>query len=109
MQTALGDRAVAIARELTKVHEQIWRGQLSAAEGYFSGTEPRGEFTLVVEGKAGRPAQWSEDKVQIALKFGIKLDVSPAALAKRLSEESGWDRKELYSLITAMKKTDDSG
>ncbi len=109
MQTALGDRAIAVARELTKVHEQIWRGQLSAAERYFSGTEPRGEFTLVVEGKAGRPAQWSEDKVQIALKFGIKLDVSPAALAKRLSEESGWDRKELYSLITAMKKTDDSG
>jgi 16S rRNA (cytidine1402-2'-O)-methyltransferase len=45
---ALGDRRVAVCRELTKLHEEIWRGTLSGALAHF--TEPRGEFTIVIEG-----------------------------------------------------------
>ena len=45
---ALGDRRVAVCRELTKLHEETFRGTLSEALAHF--TEPRGEFTLVVEG-----------------------------------------------------------
>jgi 16S rRNA (cytidine1402-2'-O)-methyltransferase len=45
---ALGDRSVAVARELTKVHEEIWRGTLTEAMSHFA--RPRGEFTLVIEG-----------------------------------------------------------
>ena len=44
----LGDRRVAVCRELTKVHEEVFRGQLSEALPRF--TEPRGEFTLIMEG-----------------------------------------------------------
>jgi 16S rRNA (cytidine1402-2'-O)-methyltransferase len=44
-----GERRVAIARELTKIHEEIFRGSISEALGHFSG-EVRGELTLVVEG-----------------------------------------------------------
>lgn len=46
----LGDRRVAVCRELTKLHEEIWRGTLSEAIEAFA--EPRGEFTLVIEGAA---------------------------------------------------------
>jgi 16S rRNA (cytidine1402-2'-O)-methyltransferase len=51
-----GERRVAVARELTKIHEEIFRGSISEALGHFPG-EVRGELTLVVEGaEAGRNA-----------------------------------------------------
>ncbi len=43
---ALGDPALAVCRELTKLHEEVWRGTASDALDYF--TEPRGEFTIVI-------------------------------------------------------------
>jgi len=44
----LGDRRVCVCRELTKVHEEIFRGRVSQAKQHF--VEPRGEFSLVIEG-----------------------------------------------------------
>src|SRR5512138_2339207 len=58
MQTTLGDRQIAVARELTKLHEEIWRGSIAEAMEHF--TEPRGEFVLVVEGnKRDATGKWS--------------------------------------------------
>jgi len=45
----LGDRRISVGRELTKVHEEIFRGRVSQAGEHF--VEPRGEFSLVIEGK----------------------------------------------------------
>ena len=52
---ALGDRRIAACRELTKLYEEIWRGSIAEAIVYF--TEPRGEFTLVIEGGAPPAAE----------------------------------------------------
>lgn len=105
LESVLGDRKIAIARELTKLHEQIWRGTLSAGLDYFTNNEPRGEFTLTLAGKERQAVPpWSEKKVMIAIKFGLKLGEPPPALAKKVSDESGWNRKEIYSLIMETKK-----
>jgi 16S rRNA (cytidine1402-2'-O)-methyltransferase len=104
LAAVLGDRKIAVARELTKVHEQIWRGTLSQACEYFTDNEPRGEFTLVVAGKKEEKQQWAEDKVMIAIKFGLKLGESPTALAKRVALESGWERKEIYKRIIDLRE-----
>jgi 16S rRNA (cytidine1402-2'-O)-methyltransferase len=105
LESGLGDRRVAVARELTKLHEQIWRGKLSTARTYFTENEPRGEFTLVVAGKTKDEKQnWTEDKLMVAIKFGLKFGESPSMLAKRVAAESGWDRKEIYRIITSQKK-----
>ncbi len=45
----LGDRRISVCRELTKVHEEVFRGRVSQAREHFA--EPRGEFSLVIEGK----------------------------------------------------------
>ena len=103
LEAGLGDRQVAVARELTKLHEEIWRGWLSAARVYFTENEPRGEFTLVLAGRTKDEKQkWTEDKLMIAIKFGLKLGESPSALAKRVAEESGWNRRDIYKRISAL-------
>ena len=104
LESALGDRKIAIARELTKVHEEIWRGTISGARQYFGEHEPLGEFTLVLAGKdKNEKHKWTEDKVRIAIKFGLKLGEAPSALAKRIAEESGWERQEIYKLALDLK------
>ena len=105
LEFCLGDRQIAVARELTKVHEEIWRGKISAAIEHFTQNEPRGEFTLVVAGKTKSEKQkWTEEKVMIAVKFGLKFGESPSALAKRVAQESGWERQEIYKRITSMEE-----
>jgi 16S rRNA (cytidine1402-2'-O)-methyltransferase len=95
----LGDRSIAVARELTKLHEEIWRGSISGAKDHFTTHEPRGEFTLVIAGKAPEETKWSEDKIKLAIKVGIKLGEPPSALAKRLAHESGWERRVIYQMM----------
>jgi 16S rRNA (cytidine1402-2'-O)-methyltransferase len=49
IEEILGDRRISVCRELTKIHEEIFRGRVSQAKEHF--VEPRGEFSLVIEGK----------------------------------------------------------
>ena len=63
----LGDRDAAVARELTKLHEEIFRGKLSQALAYFTANPPRGEFTLVIGGHTASTEPWSEDRLRTVL------------------------------------------
>lgn len=68
---ALGDdRGVALCRELTKLHEEVWRGTLAGAVAYTDpdagGTEPRGEYVVVLEG-APPPPEATDDALRDAL------------------------------------------
>ncbi len=53
MRSVLGDRRLTLCRELTKVHEEVWRTTVGGALERYEREEPRGEFTLVVEGSSG--------------------------------------------------------
>jgi len=59
LQAGLGDRPIAVARELTKLHEEIVRGSIGQALAHFSAQPPRGEITLVIEGNKAQTV-WSE-------------------------------------------------
>jgi len=49
--TILGNRRLVVCREMTKIHEEVFRGTAEQARKHFA--EPRGEFTLVIEGYTG--------------------------------------------------------
>jgi 16S rRNA (cytidine1402-2'-O)-methyltransferase len=103
----LGDRRVAIGRELTKLHEEIYRGNLSQAIQHFNQVAPRGEFTLVLAGDTIRVERWSIERLLLELKARQSLGESSSQLAAHLAAQSGWSRREIYQLLleTQGKKT----
>jgi 16S rRNA (cytidine1402-2'-O)-methyltransferase len=97
LEAVLGDRQIALARELTKLHEEIWRGKSSEARQYFK--TPRGEFVLVVAGKMKEIREkWAEEKLLAAIGRDLKAGESPSALAAKLAVDSGWARRDIYKL-----------
>lgn len=104
LETILGDRQMAVARELTKLHEEILRMPIARARRHFDEHPPRGEFTLVVAGNHPQEAEkWSEAHLMLAIMTGLNRDEASAALAARLASESGWERREVYKLIAMIK------
>ena len=94
-----GDRRLAIACELTKKYEEVWRGVVSEAVARFRQTRPRGEFTLVL---AGAPSQaepsWEETRVRQALAELIESGVSRRDAAAQVSQMAGWSKRAVYRL-----------
>jgi 16S rRNA (cytidine1402-2'-O)-methyltransferase len=96
IEIVLGDRHIAVAREITKLHEEIWRGPVSAARGHFSG-EVRGEITLVIAG-APPPPPWQEARVRKAVAELMDRGISHREAVKQVSQTSGWSRRDIYQL-----------
>jgi 16S rRNA (cytidine1402-2'-O)-methyltransferase len=100
----LGDRRICVAREMTKMFEEFWRGNVSGALAYFRSQPARGEFTLVVAGAEKNAGAWTESQTVAAIKSGLEAGESPSRLSKRLVEESGWNKREIYRLIQEIKE-----
>ncbi|MBI4302993.1 MAG: 16S rRNA (cytidine(1402)-2'-O)-methyltransferase [Chloroflexi bacterium] len=91
----LGNRRLAVCHELTKMHEEVFRGTVSEAIDHF--VEPKGEFTLVIEGKPESEPPPIED-VEKQLRQ-LQLDGATAREAiGRLSSQTGRSKRELYRL-----------
>jgi len=102
--SVLGDRQICVAREMTKMFEEYWRGPISGAIEHFKSKEPRGEFTLVVAGKAKEERTlWTEEALLKAIKKELKKDKSAKEISSELAEQSGWNKKEIYALINLNK------
>ena len=90
----LGDRKIAICRELTKIHEEVSRGTISQAIKHF--TKPRGEFTLVIEGKGKRDKPQLTEDIERQLHYMYQSGVTAKEAIAKISGETGLPRKELY-------------
>ena len=102
--SVLGDRQICVAREMTKLYEEFWRGPVSGAIKYFKSKEPRGEFTLVVEGQRTEDkGRWTEVKLLKAVKKELKAGKPAKEISIELAELSGWNKKEVYNLINQNK------
>lgn len=101
MESVLGDRKISLARELTKLHEEVIRTTLPEAVEFYQQNEPRGEFVLVVEGK-------SEEEKAVTLPQALELvdalvqkgePLSKAA--KDVARQTGLKKGDLYSAYLA--------
>jgi 16S rRNA (cytidine1402-2'-O)-methyltransferase len=105
LEKELGDRPLAIARELTKLHEEIFRGRISQARDFYQEHAPKGEFSLVVGGHPpGGIVAWQKEQVQAAIEERLSKGMPPAEIASQLAIESGWKRREIYRLVMEINK-----
>ncbi|HIY09553.1 MAG TPA: 16S rRNA (cytidine(1402)-2'-O)-methyltransferase [Firmicutes bacterium] len=99
MAQILGDRPLAVARELTKLHEEIWRTTLGEAAARYAQEPPRGELVLVVGG-AEKPAQ-EEVPLEEALAQVASLQAQGVPLkeaARQVAAATGLRKNQLYQL-----------
>jgi 16S rRNA (cytidine1402-2'-O)-methyltransferase len=99
LEATLGDRPAAVARELTKRHEQIFRGPLSAARAHFADKEILGEITLVIGGAtAEAAAPWDSARVRAEVAELVAGGVKRKEAARLVADLSGWPQRDVYRL-----------
>ena len=98
VEKELGDRQLVVARELTKLHEEIWRGSVSGAEAYFEEGQVRGEITVVIAGASEEALMWDEKQVLEAMEAQLARGVRRKKAANLIAQRSGWRPRDVYDL-----------
>ena len=98
----LGNRNVAICRELTKLHEEIKRGKIDELIDYFKNTAPKGEFVLVIEGKQQEhidrenKEKWENLSIKDHILNVMESGISKKEAIKYVAKERGLNKNEVY-------------
>jgi 16S rRNA (cytidine1402-2'-O)-methyltransferase len=100
----LGNRQICVAREMTKMFEEYWRGNVRGAVDHFRSQPPKGEFTLVISGQSSvQHGRWSEEQLLKAVQKELEDEKSAKDISVDLAKQSGWNKKEIYALINQNK------
>lgn len=97
-------RRVALARELTKLHEDVWRGALTEAAAHLAATPPRGEYVVVLEG-APRAAMSTDDQILDALRQALGRGADRRTAIAEVMASTGAPKKRVYDLALTLPRT----
>ncbi len=108
--SALGERRIAVCREMTKLHEEVFRGTASEAIQYFSGGRIRGEIVLVIEGAPEQTTEVSDETIAESIAHLGRDGLSGRSLVEAVVDATGAQRRRVYRLVTSSQadKADDS-
>ena len=96
------ERKAALCRELTKVHEEVWRTTLGEAAARYREQEPRGEFVLVVEGAPAPAAAQESYTLEEAAELARALQaggMSSSEAAREAAQATGLRKGDIYRLL----------
>ena len=101
MHSVLGERKIALCRELTKLNEEIMRTTLSGALEYYSTNSPRGEYVLVVEGstKNDNDAFWVNLSIEDHVEFYVKQGMKKMDAIKSVAKDRDVAKNEIYKIV----------
>lgn len=101
------ERRVAVARELTKLHEEVWRGTAADAAAHFGANEPIGEFVVVIEGAA--PAAPADDEqIARAVDAALAAGMSVRDAADHVAERLDVPRRSAYRIALSRRGSGDT-
>lgn len=97
------DRSAAVARELTKAHEEFARGTLAELLAYYRDAAPRGEVVVLVAGApdAGEPSDAVEESARALARALLRSGRRPSTVAREIASELGLPRNRAYELVLA--------
>lgn len=99
---ALGDRRVALCRELTKLHETVQRGTLTEMIAFYQQNDPRGEYVIVVEGSAEeKPVEafWQNLSVAAHVDHYVQTGMTKKDAIKAVAADRGVAKNEIYQQV----------
>lgn len=99
-------RRVALAREITKLHEEVWRGSLAEACVHVDAVEPRGEYVVVLEG-APAPAEATDERIVNLLRTAIEGGADRRAAIATVMQATGAAKRRVYDLALTIPRTTD--
>ena len=100
MYKYFGERNITIVRELTKIHETVFKTTLSSAAQYYRENTPRGEFVLIIEGAKEEKTAYTLDEAVDLAKQLLSEGNSASVAAKEAARISGIKKGDIYRLIT---------
>ena len=109
LEEALGNRNIAVCRELTKIYEQIFRGNIKESIEYFSENKPKGEFVLVVEGKTDEEIKkeneekWADLSIEDHIIKYIKEGKTKKEAIKIVALDRDMPKSEVYKYSISIK------
>jgi 16S rRNA (cytidine1402-2'-O)-methyltransferase len=98
------ERQIALARELTKLHEETWRGDLSAATAHVAETPPRGEYVLVVEGASDVVVAATDDAISAALRMALAHGADRRTAIATVTASTGATKRRVYDLALTIPR-----
>lgn len=101
--SVFGNRSIAVCRELTKMHEEVFRGNVQNALDHIQEHPPLGEFVLIIAGNA-TSTDWDDEQIDSAITSGLAENIKSTTLATIISRDSGVAKKEIYRRIEDRKK-----
>ena len=101
MYQVLGDRKITLARELTKIYEEVIRTTLSQAVALFEEKAPKGEFVLVVEGMVEEEQSLTFEQALELIQVLVDKGEPLSKAAKDVARQTGFKKGELYSRFLA--------
>jgi 16S rRNA (cytidine1402-2'-O)-methyltransferase len=96
------DRQIVLARELTKLYEEFWRGSLEEAIAHYQQREPQGEYTLVVAGHPPSQTLLTQAQLKAELEQLIRQGVSRSQASRQLTKYTSLNRRQVYQIALAI-------
>jgi 16S rRNA (cytidine1402-2'-O)-methyltransferase len=97
------DRHLVLARELTKLHEEVWRGTLAEAVAHLAASEPRGEYVVVLAG-APPAAAADDDSIRAALLDALADGESRSSAVATVVATLGVAKRRVYDIATSLPR-----
>ena len=94
----VGDREIVLARELTKIHEEFWRGNIAQAVALYTKRQPKGEYTIVLQGAPASSLITDRAELKQELQQLLNQGMTRSQASRQLAKLTSLSRREIYQL-----------